>query len=233
MNIRTTAIALAMSSIFAVSGQAALVTQLLGTGSRITLDQALMIAGVNLEQDTTLSQAQIDSFSTIGENDFVGCYAAPSQDPTTGIGIGNVVECLRVVPAADGAQLNALVFHVFSGVDGGTIVTLGLTSVRPFFEGVGDANGASTHVTGSIPADDSGIVGGAGAFAGATGSARVSGAVNLSSFPEALTFDCLWQLGVPAEQPPLPSAGDTSQKLDQIQEVVNRIARSLSLVVED
>jgi hypothetical protein len=88
-------------------------------------------------------------------------------------------------------------------MESGTIVTLGLTSVRPFRDGgIGDANGGVTHMTGSIPSDKSGVIGGTGAFAEKIGAARVSGAVFLGEFPAQITFDCLWIVEVEDSLPP-------------------------------
>ena len=51
-------------------------------------------------------------------------------------------------------------------------------------------------MTGSIPADRTGIIGGTGAYVGKEGSVRVSGAASLVDFPNFLTFDCLWLIEV-------------------------------------
>ncbi len=116
-------------------------------------------------------------------------------EPASEIPLGTGIDCLVPFDVAadsngEGISLQALSFFVF---ENGTIVTLGLTSVRPFRDGgIGDAGGDMTHMTGSIPSDNSGVIGGTGAYAGKKGSARVSGAVFLGDFPEELTFDCLW-----------------------------------------
>jgi hypothetical protein len=225
---------------FSASADAALVLQFKGTGDLITLAEALSIAGVDLATDTTLDQATIDNFSTIGQNNFVGCYAVPMIDLATGLAVGNGIDCLRALDAGpDGAQLEALSLFAFTGTGRGAIVTRGKTSVRPFFEGIGDANGGVTHITGSIPSGPGGIVGGTGSFAGATGMARVSGAVNLQSFPAVTTFDCAWVLGVEGAGLSLPVPdSEVSGKLEEIQatsdktaDTVVKIARRLSIVV--
>lgn len=50
-------------------------------------------------------------------------------------------------------------------------------------------------MTGSIPFDDGGVIGGTRAFANRGGSAQVSGAVNLH-LEEGIFFDCLWIINV-------------------------------------
>jgi hypothetical protein len=118
-------------------------------------------------------------------------------DPASEIPLGTGIDCLYPFDDTDdpgpGVSLQALSFFTF---DSGTIVTLGLTSVRPFRIGVGDAGGGVTHMTGSIPADRTGVIGGTDAYANKEGSARVSGAVSLIDFPGFLTFDCLWLVEV-------------------------------------
>ena len=117
-----------------------------------------------------------------------------------------------------GVAVEALSLFVFPNL--GTVVTLGLTSVQAVVPGVGDAGGGVTHITGSIPADASGVVGGTGAFDGATGSGRVSGAVNLSNFPNEATFDCLWVLGVTDPMVPIDIT-------DEVLETVQRTDRNI------
>jgi len=85
-------------------------------------------------------------------------------------------------------QIDAVTFFFLPG---GHLVADGLTTVRPIFDGVGDGLaggagpfGAMTHITGSIPGDDSNIVDASGRFERMAGRAKVrlSGAVNTDSF---------------------------------------------------
>jgi hypothetical protein len=177
---------------FAVS-QTTLTVQFAGSGDQMTLEEASALASVDLAQDTSLTSEDIANFSAIGENDFAGCFATSMVDLQTQLVLGTGIDCLRVTSVEGGAQLQALSIFVFPE---GSLVTLGLTSVRPFIEGVGDAGGALTHMTGYGPADELGVIGGTGAFSDATGSARVSGAVNLGDFPNSMFFDCLWVLEI-------------------------------------
>jgi len=165
----------------------------LGTGPAISLDDALAISDVDLAEDTNLTDDEIEAL----EINIAACWAVPMVDPASEIPLGTGIDCLYPFDVSDdpgpGISLQALSFFSF---DSGTIVTIGLTSVRPFRIGVGDAGGDVTHMTGSIPADRTGVVGGTGAYAGKEGSARVSGAASLVDFPDFLTFDCLWLIEV-------------------------------------
>lgn len=123
------------------------------------------------------------------------------------MGIG--IDCLELLPSSDpavGVSLRALSIFVFPSLHYSAVVTFGLTSVRPFIAGVGDPDGAVSHMTDSIPNGPGGIVGGTGVFYRAAGMARVSGAVNLGAFPQELAFDCLWRLGIESNSifPPIP-----------------------------
>lgn len=176
-------------------GEQPLMVQFSGTGGLMTLAEALDMAGVDLARDTRLSAMEIADF----EANATGCWATPMLDARTQKHLGTGVDCLELLPGSDpgvGVSLRALSIFVFSRGRGSALVTFGLTTVRPFIPGIGDADGAVTHLTGSIPSGPGGIVGGTGRFANAAGSARVSGAVALGAFPDALTFDCLWRLGV-------------------------------------
>lgn len=173
----------------------------LGTGDITTLQEALLTAGVDLTEDTNLSPGEISDL----ELNMAGCWAVDLIDSASQIPLGTGIDCLEPLSDADDSQgagisLRALSLFVMKS---GTIVTLGLTSVRPFRDGnIGNANGAVSHMTGSIPSDKSGVIGGTGAFADKIGAARVSGAVFLGNFPAQITFDCLWIVEVETSLPP-------------------------------
>jgi len=173
----------------------------LGTGDVTTLQDALTTAGVDLSEDTNLTPGEISDL----ESNIAGCWAVDLIDSASQISLGTGIDCLQPLSDADDSQgagisLRALSLFV---MESGTIVTLGLTSVRPFRDGgIGDANGGVTHITGSIPSDKSGVIGGTEAFADKIGAARVSGAVFLGNFPAQITFDCLWIVEVEDRLPP-------------------------------
>jgi hypothetical protein len=136
------------------------------------------------------------------------CFELDVLDPVSEIKQGKGVDCLRPISVdgdihGEGLQMEAITFFVLKH---GMVVNHGCTSVRPFFEGIGDAG--VTHMTGSIgpsefgvePSANSpiectkpGIIYGTGSFKNVKGKARLSGAVNLSRAAEGiLKFTCLF-----------------------------------------
>jgi hypothetical protein len=133
------------------------------------------------------------------------CYVLPLADLESGATIGTGADCLRIfgveedgTPGVTDPAISPMIDAVtFFFLPGGHFTADGMTTVRPFYAGVGDAGGEVTHLTGSIPASSgpSGIVGGSGEFAGAAGKVRLSGAVNLSNFfsdGNPIFFSCLF-----------------------------------------
>ena len=141
------------------------------------------------------------------------CFELPGLDPVSGRKLAVVVDCIRPINTdgdlkGEGLQVEAYNFFFFHN---GTVVNHDCNSVRPFFEGTGDAG--VTHMTGSIPPSEfnkatgvngpeactvnQGIIYGAGAYKNVVGDARLSGAVNLSKFSEGtITFSCLYVLNL-------------------------------------
>lgn len=82
-----------------------------------------------------------------------------------------------------------------------TIVAKGLTSVS-YAPGIFAAG--FTHTVGDIPGgeSDSALLPNlsTGFFAGRTGTARLSGAVNMSSFPGAIRFNCIFVVDLDRRQ---------------------------------
>jgi len=230
-SITQTAATFAVTLILPLAAQAGMVVQFSGTGDQMALADAEKIAGIELATDTRLTTNQLSGFQAIGADSFVGCYAIPMADPASGRRIGTGIDCLRVMPQeTGGVAVQALSLFVFPNV--GTVVTLGSTSVQAFVPGVGDADGGVTHITGSIPSDASGVVGGTGAFARAMGSGRVSGAVNLANFPAEATFDCLWVLGVTDPMAPIDITDQMLETVQRTDRNIRRIGNRMSIVVE-
>jgi hypothetical protein len=169
-------------------------------------------------------------------NDF-DCYQMPFFDLKTTHEVGVGVDCLRpngvtiVNDSVDNPALFAafgltaqnelsaapdqgspavfLEAYTFFFLPGGLLVNNGLTSVMPFFPGVGSGSTgdfAASHMTGSLPESQSGIVYADGKFAHweGTGQVRLSGAVDLSILltDGKISFSCLFV----AERPDEPLA---------------------------
>ena len=140
--------------------------------------------------------------------DGFACFELPILNLASGNPVGIGVDCLNIFYGDDsGAMVEAKSFFFLPR---GTLVNHGCTSVRPFWEGVGDSG--VTHMTGSIgPSElggsDSPLAGspcvGADGVIYATegmkkfldGAVRLSGAVNLSNLGDGVvTFSCLFVL---------------------------------------
>ena len=119
------------------------------------------------------------------------CFDVTMVDPTTGRVLGTASDCLlNVQPVGDGMSLTAVTIFNFPG---GSVINEGQTTVQPTTIG----SPGITHITGAIPgAGDGTIIGGTGRFRHASGSARLSGAVDLSQLASSteITFDCLFVL---------------------------------------
>lgn len=112
-------------------------------------------------------------------------------DPATDDQIGTVLETLADIRPVDGG-LAIVGTQVFRLADG-ELTVRGLTSVAPTTHGSPEY----THITGAIPRDDeNNVLSGTGAYEGATGSVRLSGAVNLADFESEgrVAFNCLFVL---------------------------------------
>lgn len=107
----------------------------------------------------------------------------------TGKVIGTGIDCLSKVRETGGG-LALVGTAIFDFGPFGTLTTQGLTSVQPKIHG----SDPITHITGAIPdANENTIIDGTGLFEGATGSVRLSGAVNMSNIHlNEITFDCLF-----------------------------------------
>lgn len=120
------------------------------------------------------------------------CFTVDLADLTKGEKgkiVGTATDALAdVQTVSDGLALTGTTFfHLPQGM----LVTRGLTSVQPTTHG----SPSATHITGAIPnPEENNILFGTGAFAGARGSVRLSGAVNMSNLStrNEITFNCLF-----------------------------------------
>ncbi len=115
------------------------------------------------------------------------CYQAELVNAHTDHVVGSGIDCLEDIQMVGGGiSLNRTTFFHFPE---GDLVANGITTVAPVTGG----SPGFTHVVGDIPAaGTNSIIDGTQRFAGATGSVRLSGAVDLSGFPAATGFNCIF-----------------------------------------
>ena len=136
-------------------------------------------------------QRDLSSVSNLPGADQALCFDLDLVDAATGRVIGTATDCLiDIQNVGDGLSLSAVTFFNFPG---GTIISEGQTTVQPVTIG----SSSATHITGAIPdANANTFIGGTGRFQGATGQARLSGAVDLSELASLgqATFNCIFVL---------------------------------------
>ncbi len=126
-----------------------------------------------------------------GSDDPAMCFDLEVFDLKTGIKVGNGTDCLsNVEESGEGVQLvGTTYFNTYFG----TLVTRGVTTVKP---GNPESIGDKSHITGSAPSGGNDVINGTGWFRNASGSARLSGMVDMSGFAggvgDPIIFDCLF-----------------------------------------
>jgi len=108
--------------------------------------------------------------------------------------IGTATDCLSSITPSDTGI--ALVGTTYFNLPSGTLITRGSTTVAPVLHETTTPQGqAITHITGAA-GESNAILGGTGRFEYATGTARLSGMVDMSNFAGAdgdpITFDCIF-----------------------------------------
>lgn len=108
--------------------------------------------------------------------------------------IGTATDCLSSITQSPPCV--ALVGTTYFNLPSGTLITRGNTTVAEILHDITTPKGQMmTHITGEA-GEDNAIIGGTGRFEYATGTARLSGMVNLSKFTGAvgdpITFDCIF-----------------------------------------
>ena len=108
--------------------------------------------------------------------------------------IGTATDCLsNITPVGTGlALVGTSIFNLPSG----SLMTRGKTTVQPALQEIVTPDGQMiTHITGASGTGNA-ILGGTGRFKNATGTARLSGMVDLSNFfgnvGDPMAFDCLF-----------------------------------------
>lgn len=138
--------------------------------------------------------------ATVPDPDNVGgtidalCYEVDLVNMVTQKSIGTATDCLSDITPTGGGV--ALIGTTFFNLNSGTLVTQGRTTVQGAVTPITTPNGQLiTHITGASGTGNA-IIEGSGRFANATGTARLSGMVNLLNFSnsegDTVAFDCLF-----------------------------------------
>ena len=116
------------------------------------------------------------------------CFTIDLVDVNKDKVVGQATDCISVVGVANGG-LQVVETATFDFGGGHTFTAQGLVSVQATTHG----SPGVTHITGSIsPAGQNDIIAGTGRYEGLNATVRLSGAADLSAFPAAVTFDCLF-----------------------------------------
>jgi hypothetical protein len=186
-----------------------LLTTLFAAGVALTIVLAPLEASAPMPNRSVILQVKGTGLGEMRDIDTDGdgvldtlanCFDVGLFDPRTGRQVGTATDCLSDVnvlidddPANAPMGWNiALTGTTFFNLPGGTLVTQGLTTVRPALQPTSQGGVTFTHVTGAN--GDGGVQYGSGKFEHAFGNARLSGLVNLSKLATdgEITFDCLF-----------------------------------------
>jgi len=126
------------------------------------------------------------------------CFNVPLFNMKTGAYVGTLVDRLADIIPKEGGGLLVTVTSTFQFTEWKKkpqLTTRVLGNVQPFIEG----STTMTHLTGAIPSGgDNDILFGTKRFRHATGTARESGAINLSEFQgqvgDEVIFDLIWNI---------------------------------------
>ncbi|AAZ28799.1 hypothetical protein [Colwellia psychrerythraea] len=108
--------------------------------------------------------------------------------------IGSATDCLASITPGDTGL--ALVGTSYFNLPSGTLITRGNTTVSPVLHDTITPKGQKmTHITGAS-GEGNAIIGGTGRFEYATGTARLSGMVDMTNFSgvdgDPISFDCIF-----------------------------------------
>ncbi len=122
----------------------------------------------------------------------IDCFDLDIVDPRSGNVIGTGSDCLdlnSITPIGDDGGFT-LVNRQFFNLPGGTLVTELTTSIQP----VGVGSPGATHITGMVPDGPGQVLGGTRRFRNASGRVRLNGGIDMSLFPNTITFDCIFRV---------------------------------------
>lgn len=145
------------------------------------------------------------------------CFEVPMFDLQTGLQLGTALDCLSdIVDDGDGG-VTLTDTTIFRFPRNGRLVSYGRVSIRELNDT--ESAPASTHITGSVPLPGTKNIitrRGTQRFEGATGSVRLSGAVNMSEFTGAagspIYFNCLFVIKV---ENPVEDLGGLEDESDE------------------
>lgn len=126
------------------------------------------------------------------------CFDVNMIDPSTGLSIGTATDCLdmtTVTPIGDTPGFTVINTTFFNFEDG-TIVSRSHTTIQPASDPL--PTSGATHITGEIASGNNILSDmGSGRFKGATGSTRLSGAVDMSKMGDGVvTFACIFVINL-------------------------------------
>jgi hypothetical protein len=131
-----------------------------------------------------------------GLEDEALCFDVALVDGTNGRVLGTATDCLaEIEPDAESGNVR-LIGTTFFYLPQGTLITRGRTTVAKVAQETVTPDGQPiSHITGAAGSGNA-IIGGTGRFADRTGTARLSGMVDLSAWGaqhnDPLAFDCLF-----------------------------------------
>lgn len=161
-----------------------------GTGRSVGHTPAGKLIAVQFVTRDTAEVRPIPPIDGTGTDEGL-CFDGALIDLKTGRIIGTATDCLADI-SGDPASGMSLVGTTIFNLPGGSVVSRGNTTVQPILT---DPSGTPiTHITGAVPnPGENSIIGGTGRYQNATGSVRLSGAVNLSELGDGIiTFDCVF-----------------------------------------
>jgi hypothetical protein len=146
----------------------------------------------NLVGTGTAYQGMVPSLDGQGEME-ADCFDVDLFDLKNQHLIGTATDCLSVQEIIGEAEFIRLIGTTTFNLPQGTLTTQGLTTVAKVMQVTNTpAIGEVTHFTAAAGTDNA-ILGGTHRFRNATGTARLSGMVNLSELGNGvITFDCIF-----------------------------------------
>jgi hypothetical protein len=176
----------------------AFISILLGMSSTVSAadKKGGKILVMNLVGSGAMYERMVPDSDNDGNDEAAICFDLDLLNAKNGQLIGTATDCLsNIADAGVGAGL-ALVGTTYFHLPQGNLVTRGNTSVRPVTQDTTTADGQlMTHVTGAAGTDNA-ILEGTGRFKNSTGTVRLSGMVDMTSFKgnigDPIAFDCLF-----------------------------------------